>query len=67
MKFHFGVAVLLASVSVGCHRSGPGTRVLFLSVGQGDCTVLATGHEALIVDTGPSIATAERTILRRLR
>ena len=41
--------------------------MLFLSVGQGDCTALVYGEQALLVDAGPSAMTAERAIARRLR
>lgn len=93
MRWSVGVArSLLVSAGLlgaGCHRSPNGSpesapiSVAFLSVGQGDCTVLQQGDEAILVDAGPKTPIArngaggqagsggfdagERIVRRRLR
>ncbi len=66
------ILVLLALLSAACRRPDPGPSVVFLSVGQGDCTVLQQGGDAILVDAGPrdprtAYDAGERIVLKRLR
>ena len=43
------------------------SSLTFLSVGQGDCAVIQSGHDALLIDAGPSERVARWQILPKLR
>ena len=70
-------ATLAFLLLAACHRPSPETQIVFLSVGQGDCTVLRQGGDALLIDAGPrsidlktgasGFDAGERIVLKRLR
>ena len=62
--------LLSAFAFVGCRASEPRPSVTFLSVGQGDCTILQQGDEAILIDAGPKVGSfdaGERIVRKRLR
>lgn len=64
------VSPALALAFAGCAARAPETSVAFLSVGQGDCTILQQGSEAILIDAGPKtdgFDAGERIVRRRLR
>jgi competence protein ComEC len=59
------VALCLA----GCSQtpsSGSDLRITYLSVGQGDCTVVQTGGHTILIDAGPERA-GSKVVVNRLR
>lgn len=70
MRSRVGAVLCLLLSLTACRGPEPRPSVTFLSVGQGDCTILQHGNEAILVDAGPksgSFDAGERIILRRLR
>ncbi|MCC7434268.1 MAG: MBL fold metallo-hydrolase [Methanoregulaceae archaeon] len=58
-RHKLGVASVVGLVAAGAFwstRPSPndGTRVSFLSVGQGDCTVVRSGGKTVLIDAGPA-------------
>lgn len=56
---------LAAGFWYGLQQPTSSAKVVFFDVGQGDCTALTWGDEALIIDTGPSEARSWRRLLKR--
>lgn len=59
VRHKLGIASVLGLVAAGAYwstRPAPndGTRVSFLSVGQGDCTVVRSGGKTVLIDAGPA-------------
>ena len=66
MKRLVSVCLLLVLLCSGCRaKKEDGTRVYFLDVGQGDCTLFRTGGGDVLLDAGPEAA--QETLCRKLR
>lgn len=49
-----GVAALAGGATVGSFwESEPAARLIFLDVGQGDCSVITSGEQSFLIDAGP--------------
>lgn len=64
-----GLCALAAGFAAGWHAPVP-TRLVFISVGQGDCAVFEKGGTAIMIDDGPGPPMSnadERIVVPRLR
>lgn len=69
-RLSYLVLALVCGVTVGVWPGGGGTRVAFLSVGQGDCTLIISNGWVALIDVGPRTDTfdaGKRLVVPELR
>lgn len=60
------LALLPLLLLLACRPAGDG-ELIFLQVGQGDCAIVRSGDQVILIDSGPSERSAARLILPALR